>query len=163
MFNIFKKKDEKSVKSLKAIVSGNAIKLADVPDEIFASKALGDGVAIIPNDNIIASPCDCTVVTMNEAMKHACGLRLDNGLEILIHVGIDTVRLQGEGFKQLVKEGTVVKAGQPLLEFDRDIIKQNDLCDYVLMIITDLGNMNDKYSINFGNVIKNENTVIEWN
>lgn len=162
MFNIFKKKEEKSVKSLKAIVSGNAIELKDVPDEIFASKALGDGIAIIPNDNIVVAPCECTVVTMNEAMKHACGLRLDNGLEILIHVGIDTVRLQGEGFKQFVKEGAVVKAGQPLLEFNRDIIKNNNLCDYVMMILTDLGKVKGNYTINYGNVINNENVVIEW-
>lgn len=162
MFNVFKKNYKKEEKSLTAIVTGEAIVLDDVPDEIFASKALGDGIAIIPQDNIIVSPCDCTVISMNENMKHACGLKLVNGLEILIHVGIDTVHLNGEGFKQFVKEGAKVKRGEPLLEFNRDIIKNNNLKDYVMIIITDLGNINNNYSMNYGSVIRNESIIVEW-
>lgn len=169
MFHFFKKnqnekvQNEKSqeIKSLKAVVDGRAIPLEEVPDEIFSSKALGEGIAFDASEAVVAAPCDCTVAAMSPNMKHAVGLKLENGMEILIHVGVDTVKLQGEGFKQLVKEGTNVRAGEPLLEFDKEVIKRNGLCDWVLMIITDVGNAGE-CKLNFGEVKKGSSTVIEW-
>lgn len=161
MFSLFKKKQENKT-VLKAIVSGKVIPLEEVPEEAFASKALGDGVAYNPGENTIFSPCDCTVTMMNSGMKHAIGLKLSNGLELLIHVGIDTVKLNGHGFEQLAKEGAKVKAGQPLLKFDRDFIKENGYSNLVMFIISDLGSLDDAYKLHFGDMIQNENTVIEW-
>lgn len=124
MLRLFKKKLK-----LQAIVDGTCIALEQVPEEMFASKALGDGVAFIPTDDFIVAPGDCTVSMMNEEMKHAIGLKFSNGLELLIHVGIDTVKLEGKGFEQLVNEGQKVAGGTTLLKFDRDIIKEHGYHD----------------------------------
>ena len=165
MFNFLKKKTaehaEEKITNLKAIVDGKAIPLEEVPDEIFSSKALGDGVAFEASNPVVAAPCDCTIETMNPDMKHAIGLKLENGMEVLIHVGIDTVKLQGEGFKQLAKEGMSVQEGDALLEFDKEIIKKHYLCDMVLMIITDTGNA-DVCRMNYGEVQKGNSIVVEW-
>lgn len=162
MFNFFKKKaNEPEVKNLKALVDGKAINLEEVPDEIFSSKALGDGVAFEADSSVIVAPCDCEIQAMSEDMKHAIGLKLDNGMEILIHVGVDTVKLDGAGFKQLAKEGTKVKEGDALLEFDKKLIKENGLCDLVLMIITENPAIQD-YQIHLGNVKKADSVVVEW-
>lgn len=157
MLRLFKKKLK-----LQAIVDGKCIALEKVPEEMFASKALGDGVAFIPVDDFIVAPGDCTVSMMNEEMKHAIGLKFSNGLELLIHVGIDTVRLEGKGFEQLVSEGQKVTGGTTLLKFDRAILKEDGYNDIIMMIITDLGMLKDDYQLYYGPVIKNENTVIEW-
>lgn len=160
MLGLFKKKTKAC--NLKAIVDGECIALEKVPEEMFASKALGDGVAFIPVDDFIVAPGDCIVSMMNEEMKHAIGLKFSNGLELLIHVGIDTVKLEGKGFEQLVSEGQKVTGGTTLLKFDRDIIKEHDYSDNIMMIITELGTLKDDYQLHYGAVMKNKNTVIEW-
>lgn len=160
MFGFFKKKQD-TVNELKAIVNGKAVPLDKVPDEIFSSKALGDGVAFEAEDSLIAAPCDCTVSSMNADMKHAVGLKLSNGMEILIHVGVDTVKLKGTGFEQLSKEGAQVKAGEPLLKFDKEIIKENGLCDLVIMVVTDNGDAGD-LNFHFGRVTKGDSVVVQW-
>lgn len=165
MFNFFKKKQNEpkveEVKNLKALVDGRALPLEEVPDEIFSSKAMGDGMAFDASSSVIVAPCDCKIETMNPDMKHAIGLKLNNGMEILIHVGVDTVKLNGKGFNQLVKEGVDVKAGEPLLEFDKEVIKAAGLCDWIMMIITENGNVSE-YRMNFGEVQKNSTVVVEW-
>ena len=93
--------------------SGKLVPLSEVPDETFASGVLGEGIAIEPSDGLFCSPVDGTVETIAET-KHAIGFAADNGLEILVHVGLETVSLNGEGFEILVKEGDRVKAGQPV-------------------------------------------------
>ena len=122
---------------------------------------MGDGVAFEADSSVIVAPCDCEIQAMSEDMKHAIGLKLDNGMEILIHVGVDTVKLDGAGFKQLAKEGTKVKEGDALLEFDKKLIKENGLCDLVLMIITENPAIQD-YQIHLGNVKKADSVVVEW-
>lgn len=160
MFNFFKKKQE-TVTELKAVVNGKAIALEKVPDEIFSSKALGDGIAFDAEDSVIVAPCDCTVVSMSEDMKHAIGLKLSNDMEIMIHVGVDTVKLQGEGFKQLSREGAQVKTGDPLLQFDKETIQKNGLCDFVIMVITAEGDAAG-CKFNTGNVTKGDSVVAQW-
>lgn len=164
MFKFLKKNQKEEaveVKNLKAVVSGKAVALEEVPDEVFSSKAMGNGVAFDAEDNVVVAPCDCTVEAMNADMKHAVGLKLDNGMEILIHVGVDTVKLQGEGFTQLAKEKARVKEGDALLQFDKAVIRKNGFCDLVLMIITDEGNVSD-YRMNLGSVTKGSSVVVEW-
>ena len=165
MFKFLKKKQNEEtiseVINLKAVVDGRAIPSEKVPDEIFSSKAIGDGVAFDASVPVIVAPCDCKIESMNPDMKHAIGLKLGNGMEVLIHVGVDTVKLQGEGFKQLVKEGMSVQEGEPLLEFDKEIIKKNGLCDWVIMIITEEGKTGG-CRMNFGEVEKGKSIVVEW-
>ncbi len=105
-----------------APLNGNAIPLAEVPDETFAKGVLGLGAAIEPSEGRVIAPADGTVETIFDT-KHAIGLSLDNGAEILIHIGINTVELGGEGYQAFVKEGDKVKKGQTLITFDMDFIQ----------------------------------------
>jgi len=97
--------------------------LDETPDAVFAQRLLGDGVAIDPTEGVLYAPCDGEVISVAAAC-HAVALRATNGAEILLHVGIDTVALGGEGFKVLVSAGERVRSGQPLLNFDLDVLAQ---------------------------------------
>lgn len=112
---------EKSV-VIEAPMSGRVVPLKDVPDEVFASEVAGKGIAIEPEGNEVSAPCDGTV-TLVFPSKHAIGITTPEGLELLIHVGLNTVMLDGEGFRCLIKQGDTVTAGQKLLEFDREFIQ----------------------------------------
>ncbi|MCR5505349.1 MAG: phosphoenolpyruvate--protein phosphotransferase [Elusimicrobiaceae bacterium] len=114
-------------------VKGNLIDISKVPDEAFAQKILGDGIAVIPQENFICAPADSFVKNIHKSL-HAIVLERD-GFEILIHIGVDTVTLKGQGFKAFVKEGDFVKQGQKLIEFDRDYISQNAPSDAIMMVI----------------------------
>ena len=115
--------------------SGTLVPLSEVPDETFASGVLGEGIAIEPSDGLFCSPVDGTVETIAET-KHAIGFAADNGLEILIHVGLETVSLNGEGFEILVKEGDRVKAGQPVAKADLALIRERDLKTITSIVLT---------------------------
>lgn len=110
--------------SLVAPVTGEVVALDQVPDEAFASKAVGDGLAIRPTDKTVVAPADGTIVKIFNT-NHAFCLETDKGTEIVVHMGIDTVALNGQGFKRLVEEGAEVKAGQPILELDLDFLNAN--------------------------------------
>ncbi|WP_281627325.1 glucose PTS transporter subunit IIA [Traorella massiliensis] len=109
-----------------APISGEVISLSEVNDSIFSSKTLGDGFAIIPNDNKIYAPCDAEIISLYPT-KHALGLKDKNNNEYLIHVGIDTVYLKGEGFKVYASQGDKVKKGQLLLEFNDKLMKEKKI------------------------------------
>lgn len=106
-----------------APLTGEAIALQDVEDEVFASGVAGLGIAIRPSSGTVTAPCDASVSLVFPS-KHAVGLTTKDGIELLIHIGLNTVMLEGEGFEPLVKEGDQVTAGQPLLRFDMDFIRQ---------------------------------------
>src|SRR5512134_3816563 len=93
--------------------------LDETPDEVFAQRLLGDGVAFDPTGDTLYAPCDGEIVSVATS-KHAVALRAENGAEILLHVGIDTVALGGQGFKVLVTAGARVRTGEPLMNFDLD-------------------------------------------
>nr|WP_308416494.1 glucose PTS transporter subunit IIA [Priestia megaterium] len=103
---------------------GYVMPLEDVPDAVFSSKMMGDGFAIEPTNNTLVSPINGEVVSIFPT-KHAIGLKTDEGLEILIHVGIETVALKGQGFTCLVEDGQKIKQGTPLLKLELDYIKEN--------------------------------------
>lgn len=115
--------------------SGTLVPLSKVPDETFASGVLGEGIAIEPSDGLFCSPVDGTVETIAET-KHAIGFAADNGLEILVHVGLETVSLNGEGFEILVKEGDRVKAGQPVAKADLALIRERGLKTITSIVLT---------------------------
>ena len=114
----------KTVETLVSPITGDVVALEQVPDEAFASKAVGDGIAVKPTSNIVVAPAAGTVVKIFNT-NHAFCLETNNGAEIVVHMGIDTVALEGKGFKRLVEEGTDVKAGEPILEMDLDFLNAN--------------------------------------
>ncbi len=105
-------------------ISGNAASIETAPDEAFAGKMMGDGAAVTPEDGKIKAPADGTISFVFPT-KHAVGFTTSDGLEMLIHVGIDTVKLDGKGFKSFVKDGDIVKKGDTLLEVDLDFVGNN--------------------------------------
>lgn len=104
-------------------VEGDSIELSEVKDDVFASKAMGEGIAILPTKGVIIAPTDCEVASLFPTL-HAIGLKLDNGAEMLIHVGINTVELSGKHFIKHVNQGDLVKKGDKLITFDIDEIKK---------------------------------------
>lgn len=115
--------------------SGKVIPLSNVPDEVFSSGAMGQGLAIEPSDNKLYAPFDGTVV-MVAPTKHAIGLRSASGVELLVHIGLDTVTLDGTPFSLKVKEGDTVKKGEVLAEFDKAFIEEKGLTTITPVIIT---------------------------
>lgn len=113
-----------TVETLVSPITGDIVALEQVPDEAFASKAVGDGVAVKPTDKTVVSPAAGTIVKIFNT-NHAFCLETDKGAEIVVHMGIDTVVLEGKGFKRLVEEGAEVVAGQPILEMDLEFLNAN--------------------------------------
>lgn len=126
-----------------APMTGKIVPLSEVPDEVFSSGCLGEGVAIIPEDGNVYAPCDAKVTTTMDT-KHAVGLTTKSGVELLIHVGLDTVSLEGKPFQYYVKEGDEVKKGQLLLSADLKAIEASGLKTHTPVIIT---NADDYVSI----------------
>lgn len=106
-----------------APVTGNYICLKDIPDKVFASGMLGDGCGVEPSEGVVYSPVTGVVVMVAET-KHAVGIRTETGRELLIHIGMDTVRLNGTGFQVKVKQGQQVEHGTVLMTFDMEQIRQ---------------------------------------
>lgn len=130
----FLKKDSGDDGMLYAIAEGKAIKIEEVNDQMFAEKMLGDGVAFQFDGDTVYAPADCTVV-MIAATKHAIGVQTKSA-EILIHIGLDTVKFDGKGFDVLVSEGEKVKRGQALIKLDRDFFNAEGIDMTTPMIIT---------------------------
>ena len=118
-----------------APLDGIVFPITDVPDPVFGQKMLGDGIAVDPVNSILSAPFSGEVTQLH-ASHHALTLRHNNGMELLMHIGLDTVMLKGEGFKPLIKEGDRVSAGQKLIEFDADYIAQNAISLLTMMVIT---------------------------
>jgi PTS system N-acetylglucosamine-specific IIC component len=105
-------------------VTGEVVALEDVPDAAFATRAVGEGVAILPTGNQVVAPCDGQLVKIFNT-NHAFALINDAGVELIVHIGIETVKLGGQGFTRLVEQGSQVKAGQPVLELDLEYLRNN--------------------------------------
>lgn len=148
MFNFLKKKSIE----LKTPIVGNAIELSRVPDEVFASKILGDGIAFEPSEGILYAPIRGEILQVFPT-KHALGLKTKEGIELLLHIGIDTVKLNGEGFESFVESGDTVSEGQKLIKFDIDIIKRDAKSAITPLIITNM-EMVDSIEFNYGEINK---------
>ena len=150
------------VKELKAILDGKVMPIEEAPDDVFSQKIMGDGVAIEPSNTVVTAPADCDVSVVMADTGHACGLTLPNGLELLIHVGVDTVDMGGDGFRLLVNEGDHVKAGQPLIEFDPEKIKAAGHPCTTMLIVTAEGSASG-IAMHSGMEAKaGETAVISW-
>lgn len=141
---------EKDVE-IKAPVNGKAIDLSEVKDEVFAGGALGKGVAIIPEDGRICAPCD-GVVSLVYPTGHAIGIQSENGAELLIHIGMDTVTLEGKCFDIKVKQGQAVKAGELLIEADLEGIRSAGLDITTPIVVTNVDDYVDITAENMGNI-----------
>ena len=150
------------VKELKSILDGKVMPIEEAPDDVFSQKIMGDGLAIEPSNNVVTAPADCDVSVVMADTGHACGLSLPGGVELLIHVGVDTVDMGGDGFKLLVKEGDHVKAGQPLIEFDPAKIKAAGHPCTTMLIVTSEGNAANIKMHSGIDAKAGETTVISW-
>ncbi|MBS7009693.1 PTS system trehalose-specific EIIBC component [Anaerostipes sp.] len=144
---------------LKAFVSGEVIPLKDVKDGVFSEGVMGEGLAVLPEEEIVYAPAAGRISVLMEESRHACGISLENGMEILIHIGIDTVAMGGDGFEYMAAQGEQVKAGQPLIRFDREKIKKAGYSDAVICVMPEQGNTK-KLEIYTGMKAKAGETVI---
>lgn len=166
LFNSNSKKEEAvntpvNPNALLAPISGKAIPLSEVPDPVFAEKLAGDGMAILIEGDTVVAPADGEV-TLVFKTKHAIAMTLDNGLELLIHVGLDTVSLEGEGFEQLIEQGTRVKAGTPLLKVDKNVILSKGLSLATPVLITNVDAAKSITPVESGNVVAGETVVVNF-
>ena len=129
--------------TLRAFLTGKVIPLKEVNDGVFSEGVMGDGLAILPENDTLYAPCDGEVTVLMDESRHACGLTLENGMEILLHIGIDTVEMQGDGFEYLVSLNQKVKQGTPLVRFDREKIRTAGHPDVTVFIVTEDGNAKD--------------------
>ena len=150
------------VKELKSILDGKVMPIEEAPDDVFSQKIMGDGLAIEPSNTVVTAPADCDVSVVMADTGHACGLSLPNGVELLIHVGVDTVDMGGDGFRLLVNEGDHVKAGQPLIEFDPAKIKAAGHPCTTMLIVTSEGNAANIKMHSGIDAKAAEATVISW-
>ncbi|MFO6490971.1 N-acetylglucosamine-specific PTS transporter subunit IIBC [Hafnia alvei] len=141
-------------------ITGEVIALDQVPDEAFASKAVGDGVAVRPTDKTVVSPARGTIVKIFNT-NHAFCLETDEGAEVVVHMGIDTVALNGQGFKRLVEEGAEVKAGQPILEMDLEYLNANARSMISPVVVSNIDDFGGLKALAAGHVVAGETKLYD--
>ena len=146
MFGFLKRKP----REIKAPIDGMLVALENVDDEVFSSKMAGDGIAIIPIGDTFAAPID-GVITKIFSTNHAFSIKSKQDLEVLVHIGLETVALKGEGFERLAQEGDEVTAGTPIIKADLDYIKANAKDIITPILVTD--------ESKFDEIDKNDNVV----
>jgi sugar PTS system EIIA component len=142
VFRFFKKEKLQIV----APVNGAIIPLEEVPDPVFSQKMMGEGIAILPKEGAVYSPVDGTVILI-ASTKHAVGIRANDGTEILIHVGLETVSLNGKGFRVAVNEGDKISVGQMIMEVDWEYISKNAKSTIIPIVITNTEDRNKQFSL----------------
>ena len=146
--------------SLLAVCNGNAQSLANVPDEAFASEMLGKGYAIEPADGVFYAPVDGKIESIAQTL-HAYTIHSRDGHDLLVHIGVDTVELGGEGFEALVKEGQEVAAGDPIARADPSTIRQKGFSAITSVLLTDADTV-DRIEYRFGMVSGGKDTVMSY-
>ncbi len=141
-------------------MSGNSINIEKVNDSMFSKKLMGDGIAIIPNSDVVVAPCDGKINVLTET-KHAFGIVSDDGVEILVHIGIDTVNLKGDGFKNEVSQGTIVKKGDPIIRFERERIASQGVDCTTIMVVLNHTEFSKVSCMTENDVVAGQDTVIE--
>lgn len=130
-----KESEETKTSMIKSPLAGKVALVTEAPDEIFAQKMMGDGIVIFPSENILVAPIDGEI-TMIFPTKHALGIKNSDGLEILIHIGLNTVKLEGKPFTLFVNEGQKVKQGDKLMEIDFKMIEESGYSTATPLVIT---------------------------
>lgn len=118
-----------------APADGKILPMEQARDEAFASCAMGNGIVILPSNGEVTAPCDGTITTILEPSLHAVGIETEDGINILIHIGIDTVKMEGDGFTSSVSVGQKVKAGDPLISMDLEKVKKDGYLPDVMMVV----------------------------
>lgn len=153
---LFGKAKKSNVEEIYAPLSGELVSIDKVPDPVFGQKMMGDGIAIIPEEGLLVSPVDGKIVQIFHT-KHAIGVESNNGLEILLHIGLETVELNGEGFEILVSEGQKVKVGEELVKFDIQFLQsQNKEIITPLVITNSTDKLEEAIGVNNSNISKGE-------
>lgn len=129
--------NKKKLIEFKAPVSGETVDLVDLPDRVFADKIVGDGIAFKPVQGVLYAPVDGEIVQVFPT-KHAVGIKTKEGLEVLLHIGLDTVEMKGEGFESFIHLNQHVKAGDKLIEFDLNLIFERGKSILTPLIITNM-------------------------
>lgn len=141
-------------------VTGNIIPLEEVPDPVFSQKMMGEGIAVIPTAGDIYAPVNGTII-LTAATKHAVGIRAEDGTEILIHIGLETVALNGKGFKLAVQEGEKIAVGQLLIEVDWEYIEANAKSKITPIVITNSQELRKKFTLTEEeNAVQGETVII---
>lgn len=143
-----------------AAQSGRIVPLEEVPDETFSRKIMGDGIAVIPEDGLVAAPAAGTVVVVADT-KHAYAIETEDGLELLIHIGLDTVNLKGDGFEAMVNQGAHVEAGTPLCRVSEKLYKDPEHPLYTPILITNSQDLK-KLEKKTGNTIAGKTCVMTY-
>lgn len=159
MLSFFKKKEKRSF--LAAVADGVSIPIEEVKDPVFSEKTLGDGIAVIPENGVIVAPCDGTLATITPT-KHAFAMSSEDGLELMVHIGIDTVALNGEGFQTLAEVGEQVKKGQPVIQFDPAFMKEKNVDMTTILILLNGDEYQVKEMHHGKQMKKGVDTVIEY-
>lgn len=138
-----KEEEKKEIRhgKLVAAATGKALAMTQAKDEAFATCAMGDGVVIEPEKGVVVAPADGKITALMEPSLHAIGIETKEGLNLLIHIGIDTVKLDGKGFRAFVKSGQEVKAGDKLVEFDIDLIKKEGYSPDIMVVVLEDSNL----------------------
>jgi glucose-specific phosphotransferase system IIA component len=152
--------DENNNIVLKSPLTGKVLHISKTPDDVFAEKMLGDGVAIEPTEGVVYSPVDGEITQIFLPSKHALGITSKDGLEILIHIGLETVKMNGEGFEALIKQGDKVKEGQELIRFDIRKIKEKAKSTITPVLITNMHDIKGIKVIKDGNIEAKEDLII---
>lgn len=158
LFSFNKKKKTKEIE-LKAFLSGKLIPIEEVKDGVFSEKMLGEGVAIEPDSDELLAPADGEIAVVMEGSYHAVGMNLADGTQILLHIGLDTVNMKGDGFLCHVKTGDKVKCGQKLISFDRNKIKEANYRDVTILVVTEPGENGNIKFLESCNVIAGETVI----
>lgn len=164
MLNIFKKNagNTEGDGKILAPFNGEVIAISECEDEVFAEKVLGDGVAVIPDgkSDTVLSPVNGKVVNVIDTL-HAYGIESNDGIELLIHIGINTVELEGKGFKSLVKVGDSVKAGQPICKVDFNLLTKGGYPLQTPVLITDMSEIGT-FEMHTGTTEAGKTCIIEY-
>lgn len=154
---------EETAKTFKLVapITGKTLPLSETPDPVFAQKMAGDGLAMEPTGDVVVAPADGEL-TLVFNTKHAFAITLENGVELLVHIGIETVSLNGEGFEQLAEQGTKVKAGDPIIKIDREFIKSKGLPLTTPVLITNVDKLKSITPVENVATVAGETTVLEY-
>lgn len=148
--------------ALKAYADGTMIPITQVEDPVFSQKVMGDGLAIFPDGNTICAPCDGTVSVTFEKSQHAVGITLKNGMEIMLHVGLDTVNIQEEIFCTLVKPGEEVKQGQTLITYNKQRLYELGYSDVTMCVIIEEGKAKNVEILSNDTVKANKTDIVTY-